>query len=180
LHNNVAPQLTRTWLRYIIFGLSILTLLGATGGCGYSHEPLYPQDVRTVAVPILDNRSFYRRVEGDVTEALVKEIELRTPYKVVPSGEADTQIHATITRVGQGRMSRSRDGGLPQEMELIIRASFQWQDLRSGKTLRQRSGMMATGRYVPTQPATEPYQVAQHAAAQRLAQKIVAVMGANW
>ena len=180
MRNSVHPQSNRARLKHVAFGLGALALLSSAGGCGYSHEPLYPQDVRTVAVPIFDNRSFYRHVEEDVAEALIKEIELRTPYKVVASGEADTQIHATITQVDQSRMSRSRDGGLPQELELIIRASFQWQDRRSGKTLRQRSGMVATGRYVPAYPPAEPYQVAQHDAAERLAQQIVAVMGADW
>ena len=172
------PGITR--LKHAALWLCALVASCAVVGCGYAHEPLYPQDVRTVAVPILNNRGHYRNVEEDVTEALIKEIELRTPYKVVSPDQADTQIRATITDVDQGRMSRSREGGMPQENEFIIRASFQWQDLRSGRTLRSRSGLTATGRYVPAREIAEPYQVAQHDAAERLAQQIVAAMGDDW
>lgn len=149
-------------------------------GCGYVQKPLFPLDVRTVAVPVFDNRSFYQGVERDVTEAVIKEIELATPYKVVANDRADTQIDAIITRVDQNRLSRTVEGGFPQELELRIRLNFEWQDLRSGKILRQRHGFEAVGRYIPANPVGEPYQIAQHDAAQRLARQIVAVMGSEW
>ena len=149
-------------------------------GCGYSHPSLFPDDVRTVAVPIFDNRSFYQGIERDITEAVIKEIELRTPYKVVDRSRADTLIKATITRVDQVRLNRRHTGGLPQEQELRVRLDFAWQDLRTGRTLRERSGFEAVGRYIPAQPVAEPYQVGQHQASQRLAQQIVTVIGAQW
>jgi len=151
-----------------------------TGGCGYQHQALYPDSVRTVAVPIFDNRSFYRDVEREVTEAVIKEIELRTPYKVVAVDRADSELTGTITQVEQSRLSRGRDGGLVQEGELRIRSNFAWQDRRTGQTLRQRRGLVTIGRYVPARPVSEPYQTAQYQAAQQLAYEIVSVMGAEW
>jgi hypothetical protein len=133
-----------------------------------------------VAVPLFENRSFYRDLERDVSEALIRELELRTPYKVVPVDRADTVLKGTITAVDQSRMSRRPDGGLPQEEELRIRVNFEWQDLRRAKLLRERRGFSAVGRYVPAIEVGEPYQLAAHRAAQDLARAIVAAMGESW
>ena len=46
----------------------------AGGGSGYSFEPVYSSDVRSISVPIWENRTYYARAELDLTEALVKEI----------------------------------------------------------------------------------------------------------
>ena len=159
---------------------SVLLLAAMLGGCGYTHQAMFPEDVGSVAVDIFANRTFYQGVEFDVTEAVIKEIELQTPYKVVPGDTADTALHATITRVQQHRLSRRRLGGLVQEMELQIRVNFEWQDLRTGKTLRQRRGLKSTGRYIPAVATGETFKTAQHEAAQRMARQIVAVMASQW
>ena len=87
-------------------------------GCGYAHRPTFPQGIRTVAVPIFDNRSFYRGAERDVTEALIKQIELETPYKVVAPTGADTELSGSIVAINSGVLSRDTEGGVPQEEEL--------------------------------------------------------------
>lgn len=156
----------------------LITLVAA--GCGYTHQPLFSDEVHSVAVPLFENRSFYRGLEREVTEALIKEIELRTPYKVAPAERADTVLRGTITAVDQSRMSRRRDGGLPLEEELQIRVNVEWQDLRSGRTLRERRGLTAVGRYVPAREIGETHEIAQYAASQRLARQIVGAMGEAW
>ncbi len=150
------------------------------GGCGYTAKELFPQDVRTVAVPIFDNRTFYQGVEFDLTEALKKQLELRTPYKVTSVSTADTELRGTITRIDQDQLSRRRPGGLPQEMQVSISVDFEWKDLRENETLRDRRGFVAVGRYVPTDPLLEPFEIAQHQAVERLASEIVSVMRADW
>ncbi len=159
-----------------------LTALAAIilAGCGYSQQGLYPQNVRTVSVPIFDNHSFYQGTEFDLTEALIKEIELRTPYKVTSASNADTILQCVITSVEQARLSRQRIGSVPQELELRIAVDFRWKDLRTGQTLRQREGFEAVGRYIPTGPVSETLAVGQHAAVQRLAGQIVSVMASDW
>jgi hypothetical protein len=97
--------------------LAAVVAFGAVGlgGCdqttqngllGYHAEELFPEQYQTVAVDIFDNRTFFQGVEFDLTEALVKEIELRTPYKVVANDRADTVITGTIHTVRQLSLSR--------------------------------------------------------------------------
>lgn len=152
----------------------------AAGGCGYSHKELFPAEVRTVAVPIFANRSFYQGVEFDLTEAVVKEIELRTPYKVVPADRADTILEGTVVSVDQTLLTRQAVGGVPQEMEVRLVVNYEWKDLHSGRLLRQREGFESVGRYIPTRPVSEPYPLGQHEAVQRLATQIVSVMAGGW
>ena len=132
--------------------------------------------MRTVAVPIFENQAYYRGVELGLTEALKKQIEWRTPYKVVVQQRCDTVLSGQIDRITQGTLSRRRDGGLPQDMEYRIIVSFEWKDLRSGKILRQRVGMEVVAPYVPAHPVGETLAVGQYRAVQRVAERIVSVM----
>lgn len=149
------------------------------GGC-YTNQPMYPEDYRTVAVPIFENRTFYRNVEFDVTEALIKEIELRTPYKVVDQAIADTLIQGQITTIEQRVVSRRSDIGVVQEIEYQVLANVQWKDLRSGRTIMDRQGLEAIGRYIPTTPVGETPDIAQHAAVERMSRDIVDAMRSDW
>jgi hypothetical protein len=57
---------------------------------------LFPQDVQTVYVPIVESSSFRPDLGEKLTEAIVKEIERRTPYKVVGSPNADSILSAKL------------------------------------------------------------------------------------
>lgn len=160
--------------------LSCLLLMLVNAGCSYTQKELFPAEVRSVAVPIFSNRSFYRGAEFDLTEALIKELELRTPYKVVKGQGADTLLEGTIMRVDQRTLSWTRDEGLPQEMEVRIEVDFVWKNARDGKVFKERRGFAAVARYIPTFPVNERLSAGQHAAVQKLATDIVSAMRADW
>ena len=134
-----------------------------------------------MAVPIFENRVFYQGVEFDLTEALAKEIELRTPYKVLQDqSRADTAVTGSIIDVDQRRLARDDRTGLVEALEVSVTIDFDWTDLRSGQCLRQRKGFTAVVHYAPARVTGEPFQVAQHQAVARLAQRIVDAMGSDW
>src|SRR6476660_2725748 len=56
-----------------------------TGCAGYQlgQRSLYRPDICTVHIPVIQSDSFRRYLGERLTEAVVKEVELRTPYKVV-------------------------------------------------------------------------------------------------
>lgn len=159
------------------FGALLMLL---TAGCGYSHQAMYPDNVATVSVSILENRTFYQGVEFDLTEALIKEIELRTPYKVVSEGAADSAITGRVHTIDQKQLSRTDEGGLVQEIEIRLTADLVWTDKRTGEVIRDRRGLTAVGRYIPSRPVGEPYPIAQHAAVQDMATRFVSAMRADW
>lgn len=160
-----------------ILGLSLLSTLTA---CGYTTAELFPTEYRSVALPILDNRTAYRGVEYDLTEAVIKQIEQRTPYKVTAPNRADTLIEGRIVRIDQRQLSRTRRGGLPQEIEVMLVADLTWKNLRSGEVIIERKGFTTVGQHFPTQPVGEPFEIAQHAAVERMAEQLVSEMRADW
>lgn len=165
----------------------VVLMLVAIAGCGgdirlagYGAGEEFDPRIATVAVPIFDNRTFYREAEFRLSEALAKEIEHRTPYKVTGADGADTIIRGTILSVDQRLLSRTFDGGLTQEAQVILTVSLEWKDLRSGEIIRQRSRLTATGEYIPTRGVGEPYEVAQHEAVAEMAREIVSLMRSDW
>ena len=161
---------------------ALLPLLAAAllAGCGYTTKPPFRTDIRTVAVPIFTNDSFYQGIEFDLTEAVKKEIEAQSPYKVTGTDSADTILRGKITKVVQTVLAETNTGGLPQELEVQYFVDFQWSNARTGETLADAKGVVAAGRYVPTQPVGETLSVGQHDAAQHMAEKLLSAMRSGW
>src|SRR5689334_19574034 len=65
----------------------------------YQWRSLYREDVRTVAVPIFKNKDYRRGVEFSLSKAVVNQIEMRTPYKVVAREKADTILEGEIVDI---------------------------------------------------------------------------------
>src|SRR5215470_11311908 len=84
--------------------LALPTCLVLLAGCASYHvgtQSLYAPDVRTVYVPMIESDSYRRDLGERLTEAVVKEIELKTPYKVVGTPDADSIL--TVRLLGDAR-----------------------------------------------------------------------------
>lgn len=166
----------RAMLSCTILAAAVLSV----GGCGYNAKDLFPKQFHTVAVTMFYNQTFYRGVEADLAEAVTKQVESRTPYTVGSPKTADTMLQGTITNIQQRQVVRNDVGGMPEEMEVTITVNFKWRDLRTGKTIVDRKGFQAVGRYVPATPVNQPFAVAQHQAVAQLARDIVNQMESRW
>lgn len=169
--------------------LIAMTMAAATlglAGCssdptkGYSTTSIYPTDIRTVAIPIFSSDSYTRDVEFELTDALIKEVEARTPYKVVPADRADTVILGQVRKIALDQLSKSRQTGLSEEVIVSVTIDFQWKDQRSGKPLIERKGFTGNALFVPSEPSSEPIELGQFAVVQQLAQDIVSEMQSDW
>jgi hypothetical protein len=105
--------------------LACMASLGA--GCGYSLGVRSPPGVETVAVPIFNNATFplRRDVEYEVTSALRKEIQTRTPLRLVSSEQADLVVHGTVAEfdewvVAEGRQDEKVESNLRITVDLIV------------------------------------------------------------
>jgi predicted PilT family ATPase len=103
-------------------------------GCGYSVGYRVPEGVRTVAVPIFDNRSFplRREIEYELTSALRVVIQSRTSLELVDSGEADMVIHGVIREfrdlvVAEGRRDQKLEASILLTVAIIV------EDFRNGR-----------------------------------------------
>lgn len=92
LHNTGAADFTARF--HVVLWLTPFL----TGCAAYQvgSETLYAPDVQTVYVPVIESDSFRRGLGELLTEAIIKEIELKSPYKVVGSPTADSILSARL------------------------------------------------------------------------------------
>lgn len=147
---------------------------------GYSTASVFDRDIATISVPIFENDTFYRDIEFQLTEALIKEIERQTPYKVTSAVRADSAFSGRVREVELDRLSRSRRTGLAEEAVLSVTIDFEWRDLRTNQLLVERQSFSGHGLFVPSEPTSEPIELGRFAVVQQLAADIVGEMQAQW
>ncbi|MHC4589853.1 MAG: LPS assembly lipoprotein LptE, partial [Planctomycetota bacterium] len=76
--------------------------------------------IKTVAVHVFENDTYERDVEFELADALIKEIEARTPYKVTSDKRADTILTGRIRDIERDQLSKSRVTGLSEEVTLGV------------------------------------------------------------
>jgi hypothetical protein len=164
-----------------------VTLLGLAGCAGYrvGNQSLYRPDIRTVYVPVIQSDSFRRNLGERLTEALVREIELNTPYKVVDSEDADSILQCRLHDDRKRTLVETRTDE-PRNLEWLTNVSVTWAD-RQGQALMQRTQypipgtIMTAGQdtsFVPE--AGQTIAVAQQEAIERLARQIRVSMQVWW
>jgi hypothetical protein len=165
---------------FVRTALALMTLTVA--GCsleGYSNSTLYPEDVSTVCVRMFDNRTFWRDMEYDLTDALSKRIEAKTPYKIISNDDlADTVISGQITRVQKSVLIRDRDSGSALQNEVLINAVVNWKNLKTGELLIDSQSISATAQY--SEPMNQGVGYATNLAANKLAERIIELMETRW
>jgi hypothetical protein len=145
---------------------------------GYTHGNIFRSDIRTVAIPAFGTKSFSRGDEIALTQALVTQIESRTPYKVVPVGRADTVLEGMVVGTGIGTASTDNYTALPEEHLYSISVDFTWKDLRTGQILVERRNFDQSSAYYPTMG--EGRFAGRTAAAEALAASIVDELQGDW
>lgn len=160
-----------------------------TVGCsGYrvGVKSLYAPDVRTVFVPIVESASFRRNLGERLTEALVREIELKTPYRIVDSPQADSVLNVTLTGDTKRVTIDSRTDE-PREIDINFQVRVAWVS-RQGDILAQQSldlppdlAVTEVGQSTFLYPeAGQTVVTAQQKIIQSLAEQIVGLMEAPW
>ncbi len=108
---------------------------------GYSTRPNYDCTIRTVRVPIFKNNvvqdTVRRGEEFDLTEAVIREIEKRTPFKVVGANcDADTELMGIIVNNPKQLLNRTQRNTV-REGEVLLSVEIVWRNLRTGEVLSQ-------------------------------------------
>lgn len=89
------------------------------------HAPFDTSDVKTVFVSF-KTQTFRRDLEKQLTEAVLKEITLRTPYKIVGNPkEADSVIKGMIT-FGDKNLVVEAPTNLPRELNATMTVQVNW------------------------------------------------------
>jgi hypothetical protein len=169
-------------------GWPLLLALGLLCGCaGYQigNQSLFPCGIHTVYVPMFQSNSFRRNLGERLTEAVVKEIEGRTPYKVVTDPNADSVLTGRIVEETKRVLVPALSGDA-REIQVGMRVEVGWVD-RKGRKLRELQpiplppevvDVSGTGNVVPE--VGQSIATAQQQAICRLAEQIVGLMENDW
>ncbi|MFM9996291.1 MAG: LPS assembly lipoprotein LptE [Phycisphaerales bacterium] len=147
---------------------------------GYSFKSTYAEDVRSVAVPIVENRTFTKGLEVRLTEAIIKEIQRSTPWVVTSRDRADAVFAGAITDSRLRAMSIARGTGLVLEQAVELSVDFDLRLARSGRVLVSRRSFDGVASFVPSRGTGERIELGEAAAVQELARDIVAELRSNW
>ena len=112
-------------------GLASLLLIS---GCGYTVGNGFKPDVKTVSVPIFENDTFRRGIEVQLTEAVQKEIQSRTPYRLAKGLNADTRLTGRIVQTRKDVLGENKFDD-PRELQLSLMIVTKWENLRTGEVL---------------------------------------------
>ncbi|MCI0455976.1 MAG: LPS assembly lipoprotein LptE [Gemmataceae bacterium] len=172
---------------------------------GYSSAPNYDPSIKTVRVPIFENYTLKRGVEDDLTRAVIREIESKTPFKVASEGgAADTELIGRIVSYNK-RLILYNQLGEVRNAEITMTVELVWRDLRPGcggeiLSLPPRappSDLPVPPELLPPVPAKPPPVVvqgrgtfipelgesitsAEQSAVRRMAEQIVSMMEKPW
>lgn len=166
----------------IMAGLISLLAIGCSSGPddGWSNGSAYDTSLRTIAVPVFGNATSDRKLSQNLTEAVVKEIESITPWKVTGQGRADTMLRGTVTRYRLILLSKDPTTGLANEMLVEATVDFEWVDLRTGEAILTRAGFAASALFTPSRPSQQPVDIGRFEVVQVLARDIVDTLQADW
>lgn len=162
------------------------TSIGVAAGCssdpasGYSFASTYNESVRTVAVPIFENETMFPGLERQLSEAVAKEIQRATPWRVAARASSDTELTASVTDAEFRTLSTTRGTGLSEEQAFRITVRFNWRDSRTGETLVARRQFSASGTSIQARPTNERIEVGQREAIEELAKAIVRELRSDW
>jgi hypothetical protein len=160
------------------------------GGCGdYSQGWPYPEKVNSVYVEMFNSKSLRRGAEYTLTDAVCKQLEVQTPYKIVSDrNRADSILYGEIVALGDAVLSSEAETGLPIEKETRVVVVFSWKDLNTGKMYVNEKTVRASAGYIKEDdPSTQvsyninqSYEYGTDVAVNKAAQKIVESMRLEW
>ena len=164
---------------------ALLTLLNGCAGYRLGAQTMYPSHVRTVHVPIFESDSLRPELGQWLTEAVVKQIERNTDYKVVGRDHADTVLEGVLIRdtKGVGVTTVNDD---PRGIEVGLYVQVRWTD-NQGRLVHPEAtvplpvALSDIQEVVNQVPEVGHSTVSsQQAAIERLAEQIVAMMETPW
>ena len=132
----IDAAISRTLSRRTFLSSWTSATLTALSGCGYMVGGGFDPQVRSVEVPMFETSSLRRGIEVQLTEAVQKQIQLRTPFRVVKC-DADTRLSGRVVDLRKSVLGETRQDD-PREVQVNLVVEVVWEDLRSGRILAEQ------------------------------------------
>jgi outer membrane lipopolysaccharide assembly protein LptE/RlpB len=111
-------------MRTVLSGVAGLALLSLLSGCmGYTLGNTLPPNIRSVAVPVVQNEANEPGLEPVITSAIIAEFQRDGSLKVRPRDQANSVIEVKLTRYDLAPLRYRRDQNTTaNEYRLTLRA----------------------------------------------------------
>ena len=172
----LSPRITQATV-----ALLLPVLLAA--GCSYSPNPaLFPTHLKTIAVPVFQNRTTQPALEEEVTTAVVNRFIRDSKLRVVSEDQADLVITGGISAYKNAVFGfNAREQA--QEYQVAVTVVVSVRDKVKNRELWKDDGLVRTANYfVTASPGQAPQTEAQGrvAAVDKLADAILNRTVENW
>jgi hypothetical protein len=148
-------------------------------GC-YNFRAPFDKSVRTVYVPTFKSQTFRRDMNFTMTDLVIKEIEKRTPYKVVGNPEgADTILDGTVNFADKNLVVENPNN-YPRQLTAMINATVSWTPNPPTDTEVKNSTVVVAEQVNFVPEVGETSMTAFYQACQRIATQIVDMMEEKW
>jgi outer membrane lipopolysaccharide assembly protein LptE/RlpB len=119
---------------------ALLLLAALLAGCGYTVNGTLPSHIKTVAVPIFQNRTSEPAIEGLITRAVVEAFSTNGRLTVVSREQADAVLDGEITSYAVSSIAFNRDANVVQ-YRLLVTINLRMRDLRRNTVLFQENNI---------------------------------------
>ena len=114
---------------------ALLGVVLAAGGCGYSLRPSLPGNIKTVHIPVLENKTQEPGIEDFMTQALTQAVVTSGAAKIAQSAEeADGVLEGSIVEYSLTSLAFDRSANATQ-YRLQIGLALTLRDRRSGEVV---------------------------------------------
>ncbi len=155
-----------------------MILFAGCAGYQVGNQQLFDNRVRSVHVPIVESESHRRFLGQQLTEAIVKQIELDTPLQIADAGLADSFLRCRIVRERKRQRALDRFGE-PRVLQVGWQVEVDWVD-RSGTPLTQRTNLSISDAVEFIPEGGQSISSAQRELFGQVAQQIVGQMETRW
>ncbi|QDT66550.1 hypothetical protein V22_38200 [Calycomorphotria hydatis] len=177
--------LTPRSVRSISLAATVFFLASTLLGCGYTLTNGFDPGIRTVAVPIFKSRSFRRDIEYQLTEAVQREIQNRTPFLIAKESDADTRLLGRVVALDKGFVSPDATGEL-RGLSMSLEIDVVWEDLRDKSVIARHRvplssnavRLLSVGGFVPETGQSQ--RTAEKDAVDKIARQVVDLMEMPW
>jgi hypothetical protein len=173
------------WGTHFYRSVTLFVVALALSGCGYTIGSQFQHNVETVYVPIATSEDFRRGTEFQLTEAVQKQIQQRTPFRLAKDDRADTKLTMKIKSIRKTVLGTTAQND-PRELQIQYAVEVTWEDLRTGRILAQNkvsiepevTRLFASGEFAPE--LGQSLATGTQETLDKMARQIVDMMEAPW
>jgi len=156
------------------------------GGCGYTRQTVLPAGIKTVyvetvknAVPLTEIYAYQPGVEIQITNEIIRRLQVDGNLKVVPREDADAIFDATLVRYEQEGL-RFTSLESVEEFRLFIVLDMQLQDAQTGEVIWLEENFSGDAEYFVSDVRSIAREEATNRAIERLARSVVDRIVEDW